>query len=143
MTGFRVRVEVRVSDLDVNGHVTTSAYLQYADHARWKLLQEAGADVDGLIGSGFGPVTLETTVRFRRELRLGSEVEVSCRFGWGPGKTGSVTQELHRVADGELVAEVSSVGGLLDLRHRKLVADPQRFWRDHLTRPELLGLAAG
>jgi acyl-CoA thioester hydrolase len=137
---FRVRVEVRVSDLDINGHVTTAAYLQYADHARWKLLQEAGADIDGLISSGFGPVTLETTVRFRRELRMGSEVDVSCRFGWGGGKTGSVTQELRRAADGELVAEVSSVGGLLDLQQRKLVADPERFWREYLARPELMGI---
>jgi acyl-CoA thioester hydrolase len=33
---FRVRLEVRSYELDMQGHVTTAAYLQYADHARWK-----------------------------------------------------------------------------------------------------------
>lgn len=136
---FRVRVEVRMSDLDTNGHVTTAAYLQYADHARWKLLQAAGIDLDALVAEGFGPVTLETTVRFRRELRIGTDVEVSCRFSWPGGRTGGVDQELRRATDGELVAEVRSVGGLLDLRRRKLVGAPEEFWLRHVDRPELLG----
>jgi acyl-CoA thioester hydrolase len=140
---FRVRVEVRMSDLDVNGHVTTAAYLQFADHARWKLLQAAGVDLDALAGAGVGPVTLETTVRFRRELRAGGDVDVSCRFGWPGGRTGTVVQELRRADDGELAAEVHSVGGLLDLQRRKLVGEPAAFWARHATRPELLGLAAG
>jgi acyl-CoA thioester hydrolase len=140
---FRVRVEVRVSDLDVNGHVTSTAYLQYADHARWKLLQAAGVDLDGLFGSGYGPVTLETTVKFRKELRMGTEVDVSCRFSWTGGRTGGVAQELRRAADGALVAEVVSVGGLLDLRERKLVGSPERFWLRHATHPELMDLPTG
>jgi acyl-CoA thioester hydrolase len=57
---------VRAYELDTHGHVTTAAYLQYGDHARWKLLQAAGIDLDELRRVGLGPVTLETTVRFVR-----------------------------------------------------------------------------
>ena len=138
---FRIRLEVRSYELDTQGHVTTAAYLQYADHARWKLLETAGVDLDALRRSGLGPVTLETTVRFLRELRLGHEVDVSCGFEWPGGKTGRVVQQLHRTDDGSLVAEVHSVGGVLDLTARKLVPEPEAVWRRLAANPELLGLA--
>jgi acyl-CoA thioester hydrolase len=137
---FHVRLEVRAYELDTQGHVTTAAYVQYADHARWKLLEAAGIDMEELRRTGLGPVTLETTVRFVRELRLGHVVDVSCVFEWPGGRTGRVTQELHRADDGGLVAELRSVGGLLDLTARKLVPEPGAVWRRLARRPELLGL---
>ncbi|WP_073264943.1 thioesterase family protein [Cryptosporangium aurantiacum] len=136
-----VRVEVRAYELDTQGHVTTAVYLQYADHARWSLLQAAGVDLDEVRRAGLGPVTLETMVRFRRELRLGHAVDVSCEFDWPGGRTGRVHQKLHRVDDGSLVAEVDSVGGLLDLGARRLVADPGEHWLRFARRPEMLGLS--
>ncbi|MFE3317427.1 hypothetical protein [Nocardia sp. NPDC059195] len=42
--------------------------------------------------------------------------------------------------DGEVAATVSYVSGLLDLRLRKLVADPARVWAEHARDPALLGL---
>jgi acyl-CoA thioester hydrolase len=78
-------------------------------------------------------------VRFVRELRLGHEVDVSCTFEWPGGRTGRVTQQLHRADDGSLVAELRSVGGLLDLTARKLVPEPQAVWRRLARRPEILG----
>lgn len=138
---FQVRLEVRAYELDTQGHVTTAAYLQYADHARWKLLEAAGVDLAELRRSGLGPVTLETTVRFLRELRLGHVVDVSCVLEWPGGRTGHVAQQLHRADDGSLVAELRSVGGLLDLEARRLVRDPGAVWRRLARQPELLGLA--
>jgi acyl-CoA thioester hydrolase len=78
---FRVRVEVRHSDIDRNGHVTTAAYLQFADHARWRLLDAAGTDVEALLADGFGPVTLETRIRFHRELLQPGRRVVRVRLG--------------------------------------------------------------
>jgi acyl-CoA thioester hydrolase len=140
---FQVRLEVRSYELDIQGHVTTSAYLQYADHTRWKLLEAAGVDLEEMRRTGVGPVTLETTVRFVRELRLGHEVDVSCVFDWPGGRTGRVTQQLCRADDGDLVAELRSVGGILDLTARKLVPDPGAVWRRLARQPELLGLRSG
>jgi len=138
---FQVRLEVRAYELDTQGHVTTAAYLQYADHARWKLLEAAGIDLEELRRTGLGPVTLETTVRFVRELRLGHAVDVSCAFDWPGGRTGRVTQQLHRADDSSLVAELRSVGGLLDLTARTLVPEPGAVWRRLARRPEMLGLS--
>jgi acyl-CoA thioester hydrolase len=58
---------------------------------------------------------------------------------WGEGKTFRLEQE-YRLHDGTAVATLSSVTGLLDLRERRLVADPAARIRKLATNPELLGL---
>jgi acyl-CoA thioester hydrolase len=136
---FRVSLTVRSSDLDANGHVRGSVYLDYADHARWEWLRAAGVSLDDLREAGLGPVSLETTIRWLEELRPGDSFTVTAAFRWGEGKTGTVVQELRR-SDGTLVAEVTGVGGLLDLERRRLVPDPRSHWRTVATHPHLLGL---
>jgi acyl-CoA thioester hydrolase len=136
---FRTDLTVRSSDLDANGHVRGSVYLDYADHARWEWLRAAGVSFDDLREVGLGPVSLETTIRWLAELRAGDSFSVTAAFRWGEGKTSTVAQQLVR-PDGTLVAEVTGIGGLLDLNHRRLAADPRSHWRSLATRPELLGL---
>jgi hypothetical protein len=46
----------------------------------------------------------------------------------GRGKLFRVVQQIRR-ADGSLAAEVTNVGGLLDLKQRRLVPDPAALWR--------------
>lgn len=80
------------------------------------------------------------TIRFHRELHAGDAVDVSCVFGWGDSnKTFWVEQDFRR-ADGTLVAELANVGGLLNLKQRRLVADPAGHFRSLATAPALLGL---
>jgi acyl-CoA thioester hydrolase len=136
---FTVRITVRGYELDTQGHLNQSVYLQYGEHARWELLRAAGITQDALIASGIGPVALETTIRYLRELRGGDEVDVSCGFAWGEGRTFRIQQDFRR-ADGTQVAAVAAVGGLLDLRERRLVKDPRDRLRALATVPALLDL---
>jgi acyl-CoA thioester hydrolase len=136
---FRVNVVVRGYELDTQGHLNQAVYLQYAEHARWELLRAAGISQDKLLASGVGPVALETTIRYLRELRGGDEVAVSCAFEWGTGKTFRLAQRVE-LPDGTPAAEVSAVGGLLDLTARRLVAEPSKHLRSLATAPELLGV---
>ncbi|MFI5719270.1 acyl-CoA thioesterase [Nocardia sp. NPDC051750] len=135
---FSVPVTVRGYELDVQGHVNQAVYLQYAEHARWECLLAAGLQPDKLVAARIGPVVLETTIKYRRELRGGDEFRVTCAFEWGTGKTYRVRQEMIRV-DGTLAAEVVGVGGLLDLDARRLLDDPAARLRGLAEKPELLG----
>ncbi|MGR6320187.1 thioesterase family protein [Micromonospora soli] len=136
---FRVRVTVRGYELDTQGHLNQAVYLQYSEHARWECLRAAGISQDRLIASGVGPVALEVTVKFLRELRGGDEVDVSCEFRWGEGKTFQIVQELTR-PDGGQVATVTGVGGLLDLSARRLVPNPRERFQELATDPGPLNL---
>jgi len=136
---FSVQVTVRGYETDALGHLNQNVYLQYAEHARWCVLQAAGLGQAELVAKGVGPVVLETTIRYLRELRAGDEVEVTCAFEWGEGKTFRMAQTIRK-QDGTVSAELTLTGGLLDLRERRLVADPQGYFRALAVDPELFGL---
>lgn len=120
---FQIRVRVRGYEVDTQGHMNQAVYLQYAEHARWECLLAAGITQAGLIANGVGPVALDVAIKFRRELRTGDEVDISCEFQWGEGKIFHIQQEFRR-ADSTHVASLTGTAGLLDLQERRLIADP-------------------
>ncbi len=134
-----MRFRVRNYEVDQNGHLNGSVYVQWADHVRWETARAAGVSMEAFIASGIGPVNLQTTISYFSELRDGDVVDVSCDFEWSDGKTMRVVQEFRR-PNGEIAAELTSVGGVLDLGTRRLVADPRDSWGAFAKVPELLGL---
>lgn len=138
---FRTRITVRGYELDSIGHVNGAVYLQYAEHAGWEGFRAAGVTQDVLRENGVAPIRLSEIVRYHDELRAGDDVDITTEVSWGEGKTFKAQKEFRR-ADGTLVAEVGSVGGVLDLTTRRLVTDPASRLRDLATAPELLGITA-
>jgi acyl-CoA thioester hydrolase len=136
---FAVHVTARGYEADSNGHVAGAVLLQYGQHARWECLRAAGIDQADLLARSIGPVSLEEKIRFHAEVRPGDELDVSCTYVWGERKTFLVKQRISR-SDGTVVAEVTNVGGLLDLKRRRLIPDPAAIWRSVAEAPGLLGL---
>lgn len=136
---FSVPITVRGYELDINGHLNQAVYLQYAEHARWELLRESGLPGEKLVAAGIGPVVLETTIKYLRELHLGDEVTVSCEFEFIAGKVFTMRQQITKL-DGTVSAKIDVVSGILDLKARKLVADPGAALRAIADRPDVLGL---
>ncbi len=136
---FVLRIAVRGYELDTQGHLNQAVYLQYFEHLRWESLRAAGISQDKLIESGVGPAVLENTMRFRHELRGGDEVDVTCTWIWGEGKTFRVEQEIRR-ADGIPACEITSIAGLIDLEKRKLVSNPAECFAKLAEHPEIMGL---
>ncbi|MER5281061.1 acyl-CoA thioesterase [Streptomyces sp. NPDC002809] len=134
---FSVDVTVRGYELDTQGHLNQAVYLQYAEHARWELLRAAGLPQEKLLADGVGPVALEVTVKFRRELRGGERVRVTCRFDYGQGKTFTIAQQILK-EDGTVAAEITGLAGILDLTTRRLVADPAGRLASLAKEPDLL-----
>ena len=121
---FSTRIEVRGYELDSLGHVNHAVYHSYGEVARMKAFDFAGCDWEVLTQRRVGPVLLSTTVNFRRELRAGDEVDVSCAAKFGDGKTFTLEQMITKV-DGTLSAEIYCVLGMMDLEARKLLQDPR------------------
>lgn len=134
---FRTRIAVRGYELDTQGHLNQAVYLNYAEHARWEYLARFGITQRGLAAARIGPVQLECTVRYLRELRGGDEVDVSCALVRARGKTFRITQDYRRPS-GELCARLTGVAGVLDLSARKLVDDPLGALRGLSDHPGLL-----
>jgi acyl-CoA thioester hydrolase len=138
---FSVRVKVRAYEVDALGHLNQAVYLQYAEHARWELLAAAGISQDELLATGYGPVVLETRVKYRRELRSGDEVDIGCMFSFDGGKIFQIRQ-LFRQQDRRVAADLTTTVGLMDLTVRKLVDCPDAHFRTLAKDPAVLGLVS-
>jgi len=118
---FRTRIKVRHYELDTLGHLNHAVYHSYGEVSRLELLEAAGV-LKGL--PGLASVLLETHVVFRRELRAGDEVDVTCVVKFGSGKTFKMNSDIIK-PDGTPAAEITCTLGLMDLERRKLVEDPR------------------
>lgn len=67
------------------------------------------------------------------------EVDVTCEFIWGTGKTFQVEQDYTRI-DGTPVARLTSVVGVMDRELRRLVPDPVERLRSLAADPSYLGI---
>lgn len=115
------KLEVRWDDVDVNGHLRNTRYLEYANHARIAYFQQSGWDARRFLGAEVGPVLLSDEIRYRREVFLAEEVEVT-----GLSADGARWEMRHEVrrADGSTAATVLSHGGWMGKRTRRLTAPP-------------------
>ncbi|MCR6487733.1 acyl-CoA thioesterase [Amycolatopsis sp. OK19-0408] len=118
---FRTRIKVRHYELDTLGHLNHAVYHSYGEVSRLELLEAAGA-LKGL--GNVASVLLETNVVFRRELRAGDEVDVTCDVKFGTGKTFKMDSTITKL-DGTVAAEISCTLGMMDLELRKLVPNPR------------------
>lgn len=75
---FTNRIEVRVTDLDLQGHVTGAAY----HPPPVRVCTSRGNLGRGDARWGVGPVNSETVLRFQRELRGGDSVDITCEWVW-------------------------------------------------------------
>lgn len=119
-----VRIKVRHYELDALGHVNHAVYHQYGEVARLEWFESVGGGGNGLRDAAAAPVLLESHIRFRRELRAGDVVDVSCTVTFTDGKTFRMDNEIRKI-DGTVSAEITSTLGVMDLERRKLLDDPR------------------
>jgi acyl-CoA thioester hydrolase len=119
------KLEVRWDDVDVNGHLRNTRYLEYANHARISYFQESGWDARRFLAAEVGPVLLSDEIRYRREVFMAEEVEVTCQVT-GLSADGARWEMRHEVrrADGSTAATILSGGGWMGKKVRKLTAPP-------------------
>ncbi|WP_326568583.1 acyl-CoA thioesterase [Amycolatopsis rhabdoformis] len=124
---FRTRIKVRHYELDSLGHLNHAVYHSYGEVSRIELFAAAGDA--GLRAENVAPVLLESHIVYRRELRAGDVVDVTCDARFADGKVFWMTSRILKL-DGTLSAEITCTVGLMDLEARRLVDDPRgRFER--------------
>ncbi|GHF80204.1 acyl-CoA thioester hydrolase [Amycolatopsis bartoniae] len=126
---FRMQIKVRLYELDPLGHLNHAVYHSYAEVARLEAFERAARGSKALEEQKIAAVLLASNISYRREIRRGETVEVTCDVKFGTGKTFQMEQQIVKL-DGTLSAELLVTVGLMDLERRKLVDDPRgRFER--------------
>ena len=125
---FERTFTVAWAHLDSVGHMANTAYLDLAVDVRFFYFTSRGFPPAEFRRVGIGPVVRRDEVDYHRELHLQQPVRVSFLCG-GLSEDVSrfrIVNEFWR-DDGELSARVTSLGGWLDLKARKLVVPPEKL----------------
>lgn len=122
---FSHRFEVGWGDLDFNGHMRNTAYLDLAATVRMMFFRSCGFEMAEFERLRFGPVVLKDEVEYFRELKLLQPVLVDIELaGLNPDGARFRIRNAFRTEDGKLVAKVTSTGGWMDLNARRLGPPP-------------------
>lgn len=113
--------------LDSFGHLNHARYLELLEQARWDLLTARDFGIEVIRRTRTGPVVLEVTVKYLRELGPRDPVVIRTELISYEGKIGSLRQQMLK-ADGAAACEAIITFGLFDLERRKLI-EPTPAWR--------------
>jgi acyl-CoA thioester hydrolase len=122
---FTSTTHVRWPDVDQNGHMRTTAYLDAAEDNRMQYFASVDFPVTEFAARRIGPVSHGDDIRYRAEMRLLDPIVVELRLA-GLASDGARFRLHNRLirADGRTAATVVTTAGWLDLDARKLTAPP-------------------
>lgn len=123
---FYYEMMIREHHLDSYGHVNNATYIQILEEARWESITRTGYGYDKVQSSKIGPVILEVSVKFRKEVKLRENIRVSVLAEPMKGKIGIIKQTILK-EDGSVALEGFVTYGMFDLKARKLI-DPTPEW---------------
>jgi len=123
---FERTLYARWGDMDFNGHMKNTAFLDASADVRMMYFDENGFSMREFERRRVGPVILRDELDYYRELRLLDPVRVTLSAAGlsADSSRWRLLNEFFR-ADGTRVARVCSTGGWLDLSARRLVAPPE------------------
>jgi acyl-CoA thioester hydrolase len=117
---------VRWGDVDFNGHMRNTAYLDVSGDARMLCFESGGFSMREFERLRLGPVIVRDEVEYFRELRLLEPFTVALLLA-GASDDGSrfrLRNEFFR-EDGQPAARVTSTGGWIDLQARRWTVPPE------------------
>ena len=113
--------EIRWSDVDANGHMANSAYINFMSHTRIVFLMELGFNQRTMAENNIGPVVFHEHVHYFKEVFIGRPVKVSLEL-MGLSEDGMFFEFHHNFYDskGKNFAHCKIMGAWIDLRTRSL-----------------------
>jgi len=116
-------------DMDMNGHLGNTGYLDKATDIRMTYFAENGFSLPDFMRLRVGPVVMKDEIEYFREVHLLEEVTVTHALA-GLAEDGSRMLLHNEVlkADGSRAARIRSLGGWMDLAARKLIAPPDQIF---------------
>jgi len=125
-TPFEYRFTVTEDLLDGYHHVNNARYLDLYERARWDILEKSGLGREMVGINKIGPVIIEVTVRFSRELLPGEEIVIKTSSRRKNELVFFFDQQMIN-SKGEVASKAVFTTSLFDLEKRKMIK-PDEIW---------------
>jgi acyl-CoA thioester hydrolase len=117
---YSMKYEIRWSDLDANGHVNYSAYINAAGDLRYRFFGEHDFPPEKFGRLGISPTYVAIHAEFFREVRMGETVTITFTLS-GLSPQGARWKVHHDIlkSNGKKAVSLEVEGVILDLNTRK------------------------
>jgi len=120
MKTFSYHTLIREHHLDSFGHVNNAVYLELMEEARWDLITKGGYGMSEVHKEKKGPVILEVSVRFLKELRVRENIRIDTQCVSYEKVVAELEQKIWN-SEGELCTQARFKFALFDLEKRKII----------------------
>jgi acyl-CoA thioester hydrolase len=125
---FEKTFHVGWANVDFNGHLGNTSFLDLAVDVRMFYFAENGFSVQEFQRQKFGPVIMKDEIEYYKEMYLLDKIRITFE---GAGMSDDVSRfkirnEFYR-EDGRLAARLNTIGGWLSFETRKLIAPPKEL----------------
>lgn len=124
---FKNEFQVRGYELDGYGHVNHAVYLNYAEFARWVMIEEATQSSDYFKKNGVAPVVVRTEVDYREPCFLADWLIVETTLFEFNKRLSRFKQVVKKRETGKVAAEILVSILVVDQKSGKVVSLPQDF----------------
>ena len=121
-----VFIKLTNDHVDKNGHVSEAGYLTVANIAYWDICDQVGLlklynkyKISGIV--------FDTYMEFKKEVFEGEEVMVNLSFNIGNDTRKLIRRLKIYDRENRIVVKITSNGGFLDLKERKIVEPPKQM----------------
>lgn len=126
-----LEIVVRPTEIDVNGHVNNTKYVEYLEWGREEWYERADLDYDTFTRMGIQTVTVNININYRKECRQGEKLIIITSPN-KVGRTSYVMEQKIRNEAGEIVADAMVTCVTMGMKSRRSVEVPAalRKWFD-------------
>ena len=119
---------VKWADLDTNGHLRYSVYIDYAVDTQFRSIEHQGYTPARFMDQGFGPVILRMETRYSHEVTFDESVIDSFKMAC-MSPDGARWKSRHDIikSNGDTAAIIKFEGVWLDVRTRQAILPPPDF----------------
>lgn len=128
--------QVTWRDLDANGHMANTSYMDYATYSRIVYFERYGFGAKAMKELGLGPIALNDNLSYRREMHMLDTFRIEPLWGGVNEKQTRFIIVNRFFVDDVLSAEVTSMTCWMDLEKRKIVVPPEGLMKGLLDLPK-------
>ncbi len=123
---FEYETMILEHHLDSFGHVNNAVYVKLYEEARWDFITKNGFGLDFIQQHQLGPVILDLSVRFKRELKNRQKVRIVSRTVKIVNNKMMQLEQVILNEDGKMASDALFTVGMFDMKLRKLIdASPE------------------
>jgi len=116
---------IKWADLDTNGHLRYSVYVDFAVDTQFRSIENHGFTPQKLMELGFGPVILRMESRYQHEVTFDETVADRFRIA-GISPDGARWKSRHDIikSNGDMAATIKLEGVWVNMRTKQAIAPP-------------------